>query len=63
MGGCGAGGPFQYYFIPCIQHVDREKERADIAQIGKERCYATEGSGEYGWCKVRYESADEVGLE
>jgi len=30
----------------------REKERADIAQIGDERCYATEGSGEYGWCKV-----------
>jgi len=30
----------------------RENERADIAQIGKERCYATEGSGEYGWCKV-----------
>ena len=30
----------------------RSKMKTDVAELSSGKCYAVEGAGEYGWCKV-----------
>ena len=36
-----------------IWNSKRNLWRADVADVDGEKCYAVEGTGKHGWCKVR----------